>query len=152
MSVRSTILSSIAAGAAGGLSSAALLAIPAYFSNAGGFFGPERDLAPLVAVIGFVLGVIPGTLIGFVVGLLRPDPLIGAIIGIALGFLIQLILFAMGADPYVDREIFAWGATAIPIGGVIGLFIAAMNRRPVPVTPDTPSDRNTGRIFPNFTG
>jgi len=151
MSVRSTILSSIAGGAAGGLSGAALLGLPTYFSNANGFFGPERDLAPLAASIGFVCGIIPGTVIGLIVGLLRPHVLIGAIIGVAVGFLSVPGLLLAGADPYVDRELYVWASACIPIGGVIGLFVAAINRRPVAAPDETPLDRSTGRVFGNLT-
>jgi hypothetical protein len=151
MSVRSTILSSIAGGAAGGLGGAGLLGLPTYFSNAIGFFGPERNLAPLAASFGFVLGIIPGTVIGFIVGLLRPHVLIGAIIGVAVGFLIVPGLLLAGADPYLDRELYVWASACIPIGGVIGLFVAVINRRRVAAPDETPLDRSTGRVFGSLT-
>jgi hypothetical protein len=150
MSVRRTILSSIAGGAAGALSGAALLGIPTYLSKATGFFGPERNMAPLVAFIGFVVGIIPGTLIGFVVGLLRTPLLIGTIIGVGVGFLISLVLLATGADPRLDSELFSFALAGIPISGVIGLFVAAINRRPSPRPPNDSLDRSAGRVFPDL--
>jgi hypothetical protein len=151
MSIRRTILSSIVGGAAGAFSGAALLSIPTYLSKEIGFFGPDRDLAPLVASIGFVVGIIPGTVIGFVVGLLRTRLLDGAIVGMVVGFLILPILIAMGADPHLDRELFSFAVCAIPIGGVIGLFVAAINRRRPATPPNNSTDRSSGRVFPNLT-
>ena len=151
MSVRRTILSSVAGGAAGAVSGAALLGIPTYLSKEIGFFGPERNLALLAASVGFAVGIIPGTVIGFVVGLLRTPLLVGAIIGVGVGFLISPILLAMGADPHLDTELFSFAVAGIPIGGVIGLFVAAINRRPSPTPPNNSLDRSAGRVFPNLT-
>jgi len=135
-------------GAAGALSGAALLGIPPYLSKETGFLGPERNLALLAASVGFLVGMIPGTVIGLVVGLLKPRLLIGAIIGVGVGFFISPVLLAMGADPQLDTGLFSFALAGIPIGGVIGLLVAAINRRPSPTPPKKPLDRSTGRVFP----
>jgi hypothetical protein len=150
MSVLRTILSSLAGAAAGGLSGAAFLGIPVYFSNASGFFGPERNWAWLAAIVGLVIGVVPGIVIGFALGLLRLHPFGGAIIGIFVGFLVLVAFLAWGLDPWLDTELFSIVSASIPICGVIGLVIALVNY-PRRTESDKPLERNEGRIFGDLT-
>jgi hypothetical protein len=122
----------MAGGAAGALSGAALLGVPTYLSREVGFFGPERNLAWLAASLGFLYGIIPGTLIGLVVGLLKAHPFLGGIIGVGVGFLIVLVLLMLGLRPDIDDVVFSWTVWCIPICGVIGLITAPVSYRPVP--------------------
>ena len=61
------IVRSLLGAVCGSISGAALLGIPTYLSTETGFLGPESNWAPVAAIAGGVLGIVPGALIGFLV-------------------------------------------------------------------------------------
>jgi len=130
----------------GGLTGAALFGIPTYFSTESGFLGPDSDWAWFAAFGGFVVGVVPGAIIGSVTALLRPHPLVGGLIGTGVGFLVLVVLLARGLDPEIFYINMAW----IPICGAIGLVMALVNRQRPPAPPNKPSDRSVNRVFGNL--
>lgn len=148
MSARRTILSSVAGILLGGLTGAALFGVPTYLSTESGFLGPDSDWAWFAASVGFVVGVLPGAVIGSVTALLRPHPFVGALIGTGVGFLVLVVLSARGLDP--DAEIFLINMTWIPICGAIGFALALVNRQRAPAQPNKPSDRSANRVFGNL--
>src|ERR1700730_16311647 len=115
MSVRRTILSSVAGAAAAALSAAALAGISTYFSNEVGFFGPVRNWALVAAFEGFAYGIVPGAAIGFIVGTLRTRPLIGGIIGLGVWLFILLALLTVGMRPDTDDQFLLLSLAYIPI-------------------------------------
>ncbi len=106
-----------------------MLGVPTYFSRESGFMGPYSDWAGIAAIVGTIYGIVPGTVIGFLVGRLKANKLVGALIGGGVGLIILLLLFAFGLDPHLDSEVFNVGLECIPIGGIIGVIVSAINIR-----------------------
>lgn len=147
-----TILSSIGGGALGALGGALLLGVPTYFSNASGFFGPERDFAPMAALIGAGCGLLPGIVIGFFIGLFRTKIWVGTVVGAGVGFLLLflgfgLLVFISDSDPILDLEVAMLSVVCVPIAALIGLLVALVNSYSLPATQDESLDRNTDRAF-----
>jgi len=122
------ILRSIFGAGCGGVSGAALLAIPTYLSTQTGFLGPESAWWTLAAIVGCIWGFVPGALIGFLVAKFQTTGLISLIIGAAVGTGVLIGLFITGFDPFIDSEILYTGLAAIPIGAVIGLIVSTTNQ------------------------
>ena len=141
-------LGTIVGGVSGALSGAATFGLPTYFSTESGFMGPYSDWAGIAAIVGAIYGVGPGAVIGFLVGRLGATKLVGALIGSGVGLIILLLLFEFGLDPGLDSELFVVGLECIPIGGIIGLILAAINiHRGSRGATQQSLDRGTGRVF-----
>jgi hypothetical protein len=125
------VVRSLLGAACGAISGAALLGIPTYLSTESGFLGPESNWAPVAAIAGGVLGIVPGALIGFLVAKYQTNKVISLIAGAAVGISILVGLFVWAGDPFIDWEIFEAALWSIPICSVIGLIISTTNSRQV---------------------
>jgi hypothetical protein len=123
------VLSCILGGVAGAVGGALLLGVPTYFDSRSGFLGSNSDWTPVAVAMGLVLGGIPGAVIGLLVGLTNAGKARGAVIGAGIGLIILVILFALGLNPLLDREIALMGLSSIPVGGVIGLLVSAITNQ-----------------------
>ena len=112
----------------GAISGAAVLGIPTYLSTETGFLGPESKWAPVAAIAGGVLGIVPGALIGFLVAKYQTNKVISLIAGAAVGISVLVGVFVFDGDPFIDWEIFEAALASIPIGAVIGLIVSATNK------------------------
>lgn len=113
-------------GVLGAVGGALLLGIPTYLDTRSGFLGEYSDWAILAAVMGLVLGGISGVSIGLLVGLTNAGKGGGAAIGAGVGLAILVILFALGLDPGLDREVAVMGMSSIPAGGIVGLLVSVV--------------------------
>ena len=67
-----------------------------------------------------VLGRLPGAIIGVTVGAASAHKTISFIVGAAIGSIITIVLFLMGAAG--DDVVNAWAILSIPAGGFVGLI------------------------------
>ena len=129
-SVIRIVLSTILAAVFGALSGAALLFLPSYFSNECGFIGCDRKWALFFAFWGAIFGAVIGACIGFIVSQFKLNPILGGLAGVGVGFANLLIFLNQhGWEANVNDETFLLSAAWIPIGTIIGLIIAIINRR-----------------------
>ena len=122
------IVRSLLGAVCGSISGAALLGIPTYLSTETGFLGPESNWAPVAAIAGSVIGIVPGALIGFLVAKYQTNKVISLIAGAAVGVGILVALLVWAGDPFIDWEIFEAALWSIPICAVIGLIISTTNK------------------------
>ena len=126
--MKKIILTSILGCFFGGLSGAALVGLPAYFSQESGFMGPYSDWAIFGAFYGLVLGIVPGAVLGFLTSKLKTGVFLGGLVGAAVGSIYVVAFFLFGNDWYLDSEMYNTALACIPIGGAIGLILSLMNR------------------------
>ena len=124
------ILKSLFGALCGGISGAALLAIPTYFLEQNTWMGTASGWAWFAGTIGFLLGFVPGALIGFFVPTFQTSKFTGAIIGASVGLILVIWAFVSGyarSDPVT----LAISLAPIPIGAAIGLILSATNKKHV---------------------
>lgn len=121
-----SVLSCILGAVVGAICGALLLGVPTYFDSGSGFLGPNSSWTPVAVVMGLALGGISGAAIGLLIGIVHARKLVGAALGAGFGLLLLVILFILGLDPLLDREVAVMGVSAIPVGGVVGVLVSAV--------------------------
>jgi hypothetical protein len=76
--------------------------------------------------MGLIIGGVSGAAIGLLIGIVRAGKLAGAAIGAGVGLLILVILFSLGLDPLLDREVAVMGVSSLPVGGAVGILVSAI--------------------------
>ncbi|MDQ3818765.1 MAG: hypothetical protein M3362_13945 [Acidobacteriota bacterium] len=103
---------------------AAMLAIPTYLDDNCGFLGCSRDWTLAAIYMGVIIGIWPGALIGFIVGIGLLNKSQGACVGTVIGLIILIVLLGMGAGG--DALITGLGVVSIPMGALVGLTVATL--------------------------
>lgn len=104
----------------GGVVGAAMLAVPTYFEEGCTVLGCAKDWAIVGLYLGLVLGGIPGAIIGLTVGVASFNKTVSVIVGAAIGSIITIVLFLMGAAG--EGLVMAWAILSVPAGALIGLI------------------------------
>lgn len=111
---------------AGGLVGAAILGGTTYLDKRCGFLGCGKDWAVLAAYVGLFYGSLTGAVIGVIIGLRSLGGWLGTGAGAAIGSVVTIVLFIMGAagDPLITIA----GLLAIPGGALVGLIVFTLGR------------------------
>jgi len=92
----------LSGGLGGGIVSAILFGLRAYFGDSSSTLGgADRNWSGLFMVFGLVFGLVVGGIVGAILGTLQVDRRAGIIIGIAIGFLVALVLSSVSVAPFV---------------------------------------------------
>jgi len=104
----------------GGVVGATMLAVPTYFEEGCTILGCAKDWVIVGLYLGLVLGGIPGAIIGLTVSAAAFNKTKSVIVGAAIGSIIAIVLFLMGAAG--DGVVTAWAILSVPAGAFIGLI------------------------------
>ena len=107
----------------GGVVGAAMLAVPTYLEDGCSMLGCAKDWIIIGLYMGLVLGSIPGAIIGITVGAASSNKTKSFAVGAAVGSIITIVLFLMGAAG--NGVVTAWAILSMPAGGLVGLITAA---------------------------
>jgi hypothetical protein len=104
----------------GGVIGAAMLAVPTYFQEGCSMLGCAKDWVIVGIYLGLVFGGIAGAIIGVTVCAASSNKTTSVIIGAAIGSIITIVLFLMGAAG--EEVVAAWAILSIPAGAIVGLI------------------------------
>ena len=104
----------------GGVVGAAMLAVPTYFEGGCSILGCAKERVIIGIYMGLVLGGIPGAVIGLAVGAASFNRKVSVIVGAAIGSIITIVLFIMGAAG--DDVVGVLAILSIPVGAFVGLI------------------------------
>ena len=121
MKLKKTILTGLTGIIAGGLIGAAILGGTTYLDERFGLLGCGKDWAVLAAYVGLFYGSLTGAVIGVIIGLSSFNGWLSVSAGAAIGSVVTLVLFIMGAagDPLITIG----ALLAIPGGALVGLIV-----------------------------
>ena len=124
MRLAKPILSVITGIIAGGLIGAAILGGTTYLDERCGLLGCGKDWAVLAAYVGLFYGSLTGAVIGVIIGLSSYNGWLSASVGAAIGSVVTIVLFMMGAagDPFITIA----ALLAIPGGALVGLIVFSL--------------------------
>jgi hypothetical protein len=122
-SVARIIVGLIAGTLTGALCGALILGVQVYMDTSSSKFGPSRNWAGVVAIMGAVCGAVPGLVIGLIIGVGKIGKGYGALIGAAFGFAIAVYLLSITTPR--DEEVRLAGALSVPAGALVGLIAAS---------------------------
>ena len=95
---------------------------PTYFKDGCSILGCAKDWVIIGLYIGSVLGGIPGAIIGITVGAASSNKTKSFAVGAAVGSIITILLFLMGAAG--NGVVTAWAILSMAAGGLVGLITA----------------------------
>jgi hypothetical protein len=116
---------------------AAIFGFVTYYSTGIDMFGPSRNWATSMAIIGAVFGALAGSGLGFFLAIIRAKRINSGLIGILYGLILALavVCLAAASGNQPDWQIPAIAGLCIPAGAITG-FLASPGKFRVSDSPN----------------